>query len=141
MPAGDFVSQRQNRFVVKYDENTHVWRVVDSQHSSLKGLDLEAEISDVHPSMTLITEGAYIEIMREAEKLGLLQSMLPNTKSSEDLTPQLEAANLRITELTKQLEVSKLKEDSGSESYKLKRLIIDKLSNLATSESIMEVTK
>ena len=75
MPAGEQLRQRATQFAVKFDEVSHVWRILDTWDKTLENLQSTDEIPDAHPAMNILPMAAMIEVVRAAESLNVLEHM------------------------------------------------------------------
>lgn len=66
--------QRNEPYVASRDEQG-TWRILNTWHPELKetGVDADFDIKDDHPAVTLITEGAFLALIKEATSQGLLE--------------------------------------------------------------------
>ena len=72
--VGMFLKDREVQYTANRDEITNTWRILDTWHEDLKSLGPEDEVEDTSKSVTVITEGAFIAIVKEAARLGVLQN-------------------------------------------------------------------
>lgn len=68
---GNTLRDRNNQYVATKD-TLGTWRVLDTWHDDLRALDPEGEIPDDSEAVTLITEGAFLALVKEAARLGVL---------------------------------------------------------------------
>ena len=71
---GNMLQGRDQQWVATKDEVTNTWRILNTWHDSLKSMDVEDDIPDDSPAVTIITEGAFISLFREAARLGVLEN-------------------------------------------------------------------
>lgn len=71
MVLGNMLLERNNQYVASRDPHG-TWRVLNTWHQELKGLSADADIGDDHPAVTLVTEGAFLALIKEATSLGAL---------------------------------------------------------------------
>ena len=64
--VGMFLKERDVQYVAHRDETTQTWRILDTWHESLMDLGPEDEIPDNSPGVMIITEGAFIALVKEA---------------------------------------------------------------------------
>ena len=65
---GGMLQGRDQQWVATKDDVTNTWRILDTWHSSLKAMDIEDDIPDDSPAVTVITEGAFIALFRDLGK-------------------------------------------------------------------------
>jgi len=155
MPAtlGNDLANLGDRYYVNFNGLTRTWRILDLQHSEvLKFRDLEEDIPDDSPAITILSEGMFTKLISEAMRLGMLDSILLGTpgitsnakevselkdKQIEDLNDKIKSYEEDIALLNSQLDI--LEEKSKvSEPVMIKQNIIDKLFKLAMSENLNE---
>ena len=109
MPAGEQLRQRVSQFAVKYDEASHVWRVLDTWDKTLENLQAEDEIPDDHKAMVLLPMSAMIEVVRSAEELNLLEHMFGGVSEDDvaEVQEKLTVSEATIETLKEQLELAR----------------------------------
>jgi hypothetical protein len=118
MPAGEQLRQRVSQFVAKYDEVSHVWRVLDTWDKSLENLQAEDEIPDDHNAMVLLPMSAMIEVVRAAEELNLLEHMFGGVSDEDaaEIQEKLIVSEAAVETLKEQLKLNHA-ETSTSTDY------------------------
>ena len=126
MPAGEQLRQRVSQFAVKYDEASHVWRVLDTWDKSLENLQAEDEIPDDHKAMVLLPMAAMIEVVRSAEELNLLEHMFGGVSEDDvaEVQEKLTVSEATIKTLKEQLELAR-KNPESSEPIIVKEQLSD----------------
>ena len=71
---GNILQGREQQYVASKDDGTKTWRVLDTWHESLKTLQVEDEVPDDCPAVTILTEGAFIALVKEAARTGLQEN-------------------------------------------------------------------
>ena len=109
MPAGEQLRQRATQFAVKFDEVSHVWRILDTWDKTLENLQSTDEIPDAHPAMNILPMAAMIEVVRAAEALNLLEHMFGGVSEEEfaEVQEKLTVAETTVTTLEEQLELNR----------------------------------
>lgn len=134
---------REQQWVATKDDTTNTWRILNTWHDSLKSMDVEDDIPDDSPAVTIITEGAFISLFREAARLGVLENA---SFASTDETYELELQDREetIKELKAQLE-QKLSvietKPTLSESKAFKLQIADRMMKLAGLDEVSDITQ
>ena len=141
MPIGSMVDGMDQQYVAAKDE-TGTWRVLNTWHEDVKLMDAEAEIPDDSKAVTVLTEGEFIALIKEAARSGVLENATFGTGEAE-----LEAIILDKDQEIQKLneEILSLKEDnsevirstSHSEEYELKEKAMD---NIVRLVSIQDMT-
>ena len=126
MPAGEQLRQRVSQFAVKYDEASHVWRVLDTWDKSLENLQAEDEIPDDHKAMVILPMAAMIEVVRSAEELNLLEHMFGGVSEDDvaEVQEKLTVSEATIKTLKEQLELAR-KNPESSEPIIVKEQLSD----------------
>ena len=127
MPAGEQLRQRVSQFAVKYDEASHVWRVLDTWDKSLENLQAEDEIPDDHKAMVLLPMAAMIEVVRSAEELNLLEHMFGGVSEDDvaEVQEKLTVSEATIKTLKEQLELARTTNPESSEPIIVKEQLSD----------------
>jgi len=150
------MSSQDIQYVAKRDA-AGTWRILDTWDESLSSIADNEEISDSNPSVTLLTEGQYLAVIREATKGGFLQSAaLAELQFLEARVEELEADNIVLGRENESLGEQLLGEDTVqdvsaprpniqqptppsdvSESFLIKQMIISKLANMGQAENMI----
>ena len=127
MPAGEQLRQRVSQFAVKYDEASHVWRILDTWDKSLENLQAEDEIPDDHKAMVILPMAAMIEVVRSAEELNLLEHMFGGVSEDDvaDIQEKLTISESTVKTLEEQLELARTKNPESSEPIIVKEQLSD----------------
>ena len=72
--VGVFLKDREVQYIANRDEVTHTWRILDTWHEDLSNLGPDDDVPDDSSAITILTEGAFISVVKEAAKLGVLQN-------------------------------------------------------------------
>ena len=133
---GGMLQGREQQWVATKDDTTNTWRILNTWHDSLKSMDVEDDIPDESPAVTIVTEGAFISLIREASRLGILENAAFGTGEAE-----LEAIILEkdqaITELKHEIvdltdkNAQVVRSSNHSENYDLKSKAMDNILKLA----------
>ena len=73
MPLGNMLRDRQEQYVAQKD-SAGTWRILDTWHDDLTKLDPQDEIDDASEAITILSEGGFLALVREATRLGVLQN-------------------------------------------------------------------
>ena len=142
---GNILQGREQQYVASKDDGTKTWRVLDTWHESLKTLQVEDEVPDDCPAVTILTEGAFIALVKEAARTGLLENATFGTGEAEHEAALLDKAQevqkLREEMLTKDLEIEKLqKRINSTEDYVLKERAMESILKLAAMSDVSNLT-
>ena len=100
---GGMLQGREQQWVASKDETTNTWRILNTWHESLKALDMEEDIPDDSPAVTVVTEGAFIALIKEAARLGVIENASFGA-DTETYELELQDREATIRELRTQLE-------------------------------------
>ena len=121
---GNMLRDREAQYVASKDEATQTWRILDTWHDVLRRMGPEDEIEDDSEAITLLTEGAFIALVKEAARLGVLQNATGgNTDMFESLKSgyikELEEKDQEIAEIKKKV----VKYEEGRRTGRLERTV------------------
>jgi len=108
-------------------------------------MEPDADIPDDSPAVTILTEGAFISLVKEAARLGVLQNatFTEETETGEDLLAKEEEI-LEMKEKLVQYEeeiFTLMQRPDRSESYALKEMAMTTLVKLTTMADIQALSK
>lgn len=140
MPLGNVLQQRENRYSCLYDDKTHTWRLLDTWHDSMKNLTTDDNIPDDHPALTILSEAAFIELVKTATRLEVLQNAVVATSAEEveELKTEikrLSTANLELKQMLASKPAEKLLPPM-SESFALKNKAMDSILKVIAIEAL-----
>ena len=143
--VGMFLKERDVQYVAHRDETTQTWRILDTWHESLMDLGPEDEIPDDSPGVMIITEGAFIALIKEGARLGVLQnaSFSEHATMERDLLTKDEdnlELKKQILDLEEQLTAAK-QSPNRSEGFELKEMAMNALLKLTSMSDIENLTK
>ena len=139
---GGMLQGRDQQWVATKDETTNTWRILNTWHDSLKSMDIDDDIPDDSPAVTIITEGAFISLFREAARLGVLENASFGA-DNEAYELELQDREATIRELRTQLEQKPTVVEAKpalSESKAFKLEIADRMMKLACLEGVSDIT-
>lgn len=112
MPAGEQLKQRATQYAVKFDDQTNLWRILDTYHKGLEALQAHDEIPDDHEAVVVIPMAGMVEVVRMAESLGLLEHMFGGVSEEElnEVQLELNEALTTIVVLQEQLDIERVRE-------------------------------
>ncbi len=140
-----FLKERDVQYVAHRDETTQTWRILDTWHESLMDLGPDDEIPDDSPGVEIITEGAFIALIKEGARLGVLQNASFSehaTLERDLLTKDEDNLDLKkqILDLEEQLTAAK-QSPNRSEGFELKEMAMNALLKLTSMSDIENLTK
>jgi len=140
---GSMLQGRDQQWVATKDAVTNTWRILDTWHESLKSMDVEDDVPDDSPAVTVITEGAFISLFREAARLGILENASFGA-DNEAYEIELQDRETTIKELRAQLEQKPSVIETKptlSESKAFKLEIADRMMKLAGLDEVSDITQ
>jgi len=144
--------ERESQYIATKDEGTQTWRILDTWHDVLRDMNPEDEVEDTSPAVTVVTEGGFIALVKEASRLGVLQnatsSFIPiDTRNEDDYSTNLKEKDEELAKMWEKIvkyeeEISTLRiSASKSEGTLLKELAMETLLKLTLSSDIEKLTK
>jgi len=133
--VGSTLRQHSAQYVAKRD-NSGTWRVLNAWHSDLESFDADTdEIPDDHAAMTVLTEGAFEAVIKEATAEGVLDGVHLNGVDEieysklEDEISVLREQNLNLLEQLDEADKSKseIPKTPLSESAQLRQKGMDNI--------------
>jgi len=128
---------RQEQYVAQKD-GAGTWRILDTWHEDLTKLNPEDEIDDSSEAVTILSEGGFLALVREATRLGVLQNaaMIENEALADQVT-DLKEEN---SKLQLQLDTTPAVQVTHEEKAGLKQHAIDTIAKIVAIDSV-EITK
>jgi len=152
MPLGNLFSGADQQYVALTDD-TGTWRILNTWHEDLKRLDAEDDIPDDSTAVTLLSEGQFIALMKEAASQGILsnvsfasgdadsdqlQSIL-DSKEEENMDLKDSITNLR-SELAQSKSALNAK-SPHSEEYDLKERAMESILKLVAAQDMANLSR
>lgn len=143
--VGMFLKEREVQYTAHKDETTNTWRILDTWHEDIANLGPDDEVEDNSPAVTVLTEGAFIALVKEASRLGVLQNAAFSESSAAErdlLAKETENIELRekILELEEKLQVAK-QNPHRTEGFELKEMAMQTLLKLTSMSDIENLAK
>ena len=149
---GNMLRERESQYIATRDDGTQTWRILDTWHDILREMNPDDEVEDDSPAVTIVTEGGFIALVKEASRLGILQNAsssfgITDTREPEDYAEANNEKDEELAEMRKKLvkyeeEISTLRiSASKSEGTLLKELAMETLLKLTLSSDIEKLTK
>lgn len=130
MVLGNMLRERDVQYTALKDEVTNTWRILDTWHEDLKSLGADDDIPDDSKAVTIITEGGFLAIIREAARLGVLENVSLGGVTDDSMLGEIQEMQDKIVKYEK--EIAKLQVVSNeSESFKLKEKALGAVLKLA----------
>ena len=140
-----FLKEREVQYTAHKDETTNTWRILDTWHEDIANLGPDDEVEDNSRAVTVLTEGAFIALVKEASRLGVLQNAAFSESSAAErdlLAKETENIELRekILELEEKLQVAK-QNPHRTEGFELKEMAMQTLLKLTSMSDIENLAK
>ena len=145
MTIGNILRERDEQYIANRDDSG-TWRILDTWHDALKTVNPEEDIDDENEAVTLLSEGAFISLMKEAGRVGILDNVSDSSgRSSEEIDNVItdyNAAQEKLRGLEREVveqkdELAKLRAHSNrSQDYYIKEKAMDAVIKLAAMDTI-----
>ena len=140
MPIGGMLRERGEQYVAHRDL-AGTWRILDTWHDALGRLDPDSDVPDDHEAVTILSEGAYHSLTKEAARIGVLKgAAFAENEALEENLRIVEAKLEAALEANKELKAEVGKEPP-SETYMLKESALQAIIRVAALEDISSITK
>ena len=99
MPIGNLLQGREQQYVANQDDKG-TWRVLDTWNDALKNMQPEDDVDDDNPAITILSEGAFIALIREAARTGTLENAVLDRNEESlilDLKEQIRTLQEELT--------------------------------------------
>ena len=136
--VGMFLKDREVQYTANRDEVTNTWRILDTWHEDLANLGPEDDVDDTSKAVTVLTEGAFISLVKEAARLGTLQNAAFENNSA--LEEENRILKEQLLELEKSLHTT-TKQVHKSEGFLLKQMAMQTMLKLTSMSDIENLTK
>ena len=157
MVLGNTLQGREQQYVASKDETTKTWRVLDTWNDALKQVQVEDEIPDDSPAVTVLTEGAFIALVKEAARVGVLENANFGTGEAElesiildkdqeilelkDELRELKDETSKIVRDNTHTEEYVLKEKAINSGYELKEKAMDNILKLVSIQDVSTLSR
>lgn len=132
---GNMLRERDVQYTAIKDEITNTWRILDTWNDELKNLGPEDDIEDSNSAVTILTEGAFLSLVREAARLGVLDNVSFSGGDEYGSSEEIQEMQDKIVKYEK--DIAKLQVSSNeSESFKLKEKALEAMLKLAAMSDV-----
>ena len=128
--TSNILKNMEDPYRVELDPATNTWRILYLHHPELSLItDIDQDVPDDHPAVTLLTEGAFIALVKKASQEGTLSFLsegnnesYPDMSSSEaeGLKKTIDEQNTKINVLEKSIENKEVEINNLSRDLKMK---------------------
>ena len=106
MTLGNILRERDEQYIANRDESG-TWRILDTWHNELKSINPEDDIDDENAAVIILSEGAFISLMKEAGRLGILDNVSDSSGQSsaeiDEIIVDYNATKEKVVELQQEL--------------------------------------
>ena len=137
---------RDVQYVASKDETTNTWRILNTWSDELKNLQVEDDVPDDNPAVTVLTEGEFIALVKEAARLGVLENATFGTGEAEleavilDKDQEIQTLNETILSL-KEDKSEVIRKSSHTEEYELKEKAMASIIKLVSLQDVANLSK
>ena len=149
MPLGSLAGSSDQQYIAIKD-GAETWRILNTWHEDLKMMDAEDDIPDGSEAVTILSEGQFIALIKEAASQGVLSNVSFND-NSEEHEEEIANKDIKINELTSEntklksnieIKNSELEHKSQhSEDYDLKEKAMDSILKLVSIQDMANLSK
>ena len=141
---GNMLRDREQQYIATKDEVTQTWRILDTWHDELRSLGPEDDVPDDSEAITILTEGAFISLVKEASRIGVLQnasaaSLNDESDYGENITI-IQEKDDRIGQYEREIEILKRKADE-SETFRIKEKALEAVLKLAAMTDVTSLSE
>ena len=146
MVMGNMLRDRDVQYVASKDETTNTWRILNTWSDELKNLQVEDDVPDDNPAVTVLTEGEFIALVKEAARLGVLENATFGTGEAEleavilDKDQEIQTLNETILSL-KEDKSEVIRKSSHTEEYELKEKAMASIIKLVSLQDVANLSK
>ena len=138
---GNILRERDQQYIAHRDDKTQTWRILDTWHEDLKLINPDDDISDDSEAVTIITEGVFHALVREAARLGLLE----NANLSADIDEYESIIREKDDEITRLQTQPNIVEptvrEPRSEAFDLKEKAMESILKLVSMSDLAGLSK
>ena len=150
MPLGSLAGSSDQQYIAIKD-GSETWRILNTWHEDLKILNADEDVPDDSEAVTILSEGQFIALIKEAASQGVLSNVSFSEANSEEYEENISNKDSQINELTSEnlklksdLEIKKSKlehESNHSEDYDLKEKAMDSILKLVSIQDMANLSK
>mgnify|MGYP003627954581 CR=1 FL=1 len=144
MPIGSMLDGMDQQYVAAKDE-TGTWRVLNTWHEDIKLMDAEAEVPDDSEAVTVLSEGEFIALLKEAARSGVLENATFGTGEAEleaiilDKDQEIQILHEEILKI-KEEKSEVVRDTSHTEQYKLKEKAMESILKMVSISDMANLT-
>jgi hypothetical protein len=138
MAIGNMLRERGEQYVANQDDKG-TWRILDTWNDALKILEPDEDVPDNSPAVTIMSEGAFLALMKEASRLGVLENA-SSLLGNEELNTQIRDLQEHIVKLQSEKE-DLMVQTRRSDTFELKHEALGAVLKLAAMGEMDEILK
>ena len=149
MPLGNVLSGMDQQYVALKDESG-TWRVLNTWHEDLKHLNADDDIEDSSEAVTVLSEGQFIALIKEAASTGVLENV-SFTADTEEYEIEIQERENEIKELEQTIKDLKAESNQKttvieskpphSEEYELKERAMESILKIVSMDDLSKLSK
>lgn len=141
MTMGNILRERDQQYIAHRDEKTQTWRILDTWHDDLKLINPDDDIEDESAAVTIITEGGFHALVREAARLGVLENASLSA-DVEEYEAIIQEKNNEIARLQTQTNtIEPIVREPRSEAFDLKEKAMESILKLVSISDLAGLSK
>lgn len=150
MPLGSLAGSSDQQYIAIKD-SAETWRILNTWHEDLKMMNADEDVPDDSEAVTILSEGQFIALIKEAASQDVLSNVSFSNDNSEEYEADLAEKDTKIAELV--ADNTKLKTDlerknseleyksQHSEDYDLKEKAMDSIVKLVSIQDMANLSK
>ena len=138
MPIGNLLQGREQQYVANQDDKG-TWRILDTWNEALKNMQPDDDIEYDNHAITVLTEGAFISLVREAARIGTLENASFGVETMEPDETLVNELKAEISGLKEQLSLEKQEVVLSKKS--LKETAMEHIVKLAAMDDMTSLSK
>ena len=150
MPLGSLAGSSDQQYIAIKD-SAETWRILNTWHEDLKMMNADEDVPDDSEAVTILSEGQFIALIKEAASQDVLSNVSFSNDNSEEYEADLAEKDTKIAELV--ADNTKLKTDlerknseleyksQHSEDYDLKEKAMDSILKLVSIQDMANLSK
>lgn len=147
MVLGNMMAESGQQYVALKDE-TGTWRVLNTWHEDLKSMNADDDIPDESSAVTVLSEGQFIALVKEAGSQGVLENVnFTSDVDTAELEHQIESKDIEIDRLRAELDKTNGEKQkiervaSHSEEFELKEKAMDNILKLVSMQDMTKLSR
>lgn len=147
MVLGNMMAESGQQYVALKDE-TGTWRVLNTWHEDLKSMNADDDIPDESSAVTVLSEGQFIALVKEAGSQGVLENVnFTSDVDTAELEHEIESKDIEIDKLRAELDKTNGEKQkiervaSHSEEFELKEKAMDNILKLVSMQDMTKLSR